>query len=225
MKNILLNLYREVARAYNLLDVAILENVLSEDICYSSQNVLPSLNGKFEVLKYLTEKFQTVRNSDNPVFAELGYMKSQEGWTVQLGDVEKGDPCLILSQGSKENKGAVILLGVPLCYRCCRPTGRRRKLPDVGRAHLRRGRRHRISRARLDVDGAGPPCERARVQFRHQADPPGGVPVRDLCRARNERRRQDRGRAARRRDPLRVRHGTIPHVHTVDHSCGQLCLD
>ena len=108
----MISLYREVGRAYNLLDVTILENILSEDICYSSQDVLTSLNGKPEVLNYLTEKFDTIKNSDSPVFAELGYMKTQEGWSVQLADVEKGDPCLILSQGSKENKGAVILLGV-----------------------------------------------------------------------------------------------------------------
>ncbi|MGJ8760859.1 MAG: hypothetical protein ACSHXA_09955 [Polaribacter sp.] len=44
-------------------------------------------------------KFKVVKDSNNIVFTEVGCL-----------DAEKENPCIILSQGSKENKGGLILI-------------------------------------------------------------------------------------------------------------------
>ena len=94
-----LEFYKEVSKAYNNLDYTLMENVFSDEVVYESQNVFSSLNGKNEVVDYLKGKFKAISSSKNLVFAELGYLPNNK-------------PCIILSQGSKENKGSVVLLEI-----------------------------------------------------------------------------------------------------------------
>lgn len=93
------NLVKTVAKSYNNLNHDVLNSVLDENIIYESQNVLKALEGKQNVLSYLEGKFKTIANSGNQVYAELGFL-----------DEAKQKPCIILSQGDKENKGVLILV-------------------------------------------------------------------------------------------------------------------
>ncbi|MFD1616083.1 hypothetical protein [Gelatiniphilus marinus] len=95
----MINLIKTLAKSYNNLNQDGLESVLDENIIYESQNVLNALEGKQNVLSYLEGKFKTIHNSGNQVYAELGFL-----------DKAKKKPCIILSQGDKENKGALILI-------------------------------------------------------------------------------------------------------------------
>lgn len=95
----MVELIKNVAKAYNSLNHDVLVPFLDEKIVYESQNVLKPLNGKNDVLEYLKHKFTTIRNKKNNVYAELGFL-----------DVAKQNPCIILSQGTKENKGGLILV-------------------------------------------------------------------------------------------------------------------
>lgn len=92
-------LITQLAKCYNNLDVSYINNLLHNDVVYESQNVLTAIEGKNDVLAYLEPKFKVIKDSNNIVFAEVGYL-----------DVEKENPCIILSQGSKENKGGLILI-------------------------------------------------------------------------------------------------------------------
>ena len=72
-----LELIRKVAKAYNNLDYKEIEGVASDDIIYESQNVFSALNGKNAVIDYLKGKFQTIKDSGNSVFAEIGIVGMQ----------------------------------------------------------------------------------------------------------------------------------------------------
>lgn len=95
----MVELIKSVAKTYNNLNQDVLVPILDEDIVYESQNVLKALKGKKAVLEYLKQKFATIRKMENQVYAELGFL-----------DEAKQKPCIILSQGTKENKGALILI-------------------------------------------------------------------------------------------------------------------
>ena len=102
----------KVAKAYNNLNFEEIEEVLSEDVIYESQNVLTPLYGKVELKTYLDEKFKLIKSSDRPVFAEMGFLGIQnKNSHNELSDYN-GRPCVILSQGDKENKGALILVEI-----------------------------------------------------------------------------------------------------------------
>jgi hypothetical protein len=88
-----------VAAAYNNLDVSQLVSLLHKDVVYESQNVMALIEGKENLINYLQKKFKVIKDSNNLVFAEIGYL-----------DKEQENSCIILSQGSKENKGALILI-------------------------------------------------------------------------------------------------------------------
>lgn len=89
----------ELAKTYNNLDIRYVENLLKANVIYESQNVLTPIEGKENLINYLQNKFKIIKDTDNLVFAEIGYL-----------DTEKSKPCIILSQGNKENKGALILI-------------------------------------------------------------------------------------------------------------------
>ena len=95
----MIKLIKEVGKAYNTLNHNVLDASLDDGIIYESQNVLKALKGKKAVMEYLEGKFATIRKLENHVYAELGFL-----------DEAKQKPCIILSQGSKENKGALILV-------------------------------------------------------------------------------------------------------------------
>jgi hypothetical protein len=107
----LLVLVTALGKAYNTLDVTPIENLFDEDIKYESQHVVTPLKGREAVLDYLRKKFITLRNTPgSELFAEIGFMGSQEGAYIEVAYVTEGQPCLILSQGEKEKKLAVVLV-------------------------------------------------------------------------------------------------------------------
>ena len=88
----------EIAKGYNNLNSSTFEVLASDDICYESQWVLNALNGKAEIFSYLKQKFETIKQSNTKLFAELAY----------FGE----DPCIILAQDTKENKVATLLIDI-----------------------------------------------------------------------------------------------------------------
>ena len=75
----------------------------------------------------------------------------------------------------------------------------RRRLRDGGARHLRRRRRHRLPRARLDLDGAGARGRVPRVRLRLQAGDVEPAPLRRLHDPRGELRGPERAGGAPRR--------------------------
>ena len=95
------------AKAWNNLDASLIEPYIAEDIIYWSQQVLTDMTGKKAVMKYLTDKMETIRKSpDNQIFAELGETKP---YPMSPDPIE---PCVILAQGHKNNVGALALLKI-----------------------------------------------------------------------------------------------------------------
>src|SRR5271169_6280074 len=107
----LLILVTALGKSYNTLDISYIANLLNDDIIYESQQVLAPLKGKEAVLDYLQKKFITLRNTPgSELIAELGFMGSQEHAYIKAAFASEGQPCLILSQGDKERKLAVVLV-------------------------------------------------------------------------------------------------------------------
>jgi hypothetical protein len=107
----LLILVTALGKAYNTLDITHIEQLLDDDIKYESQHVITPLRGKEAVLDYLRKKFVTLKNTPgSELFAEIGFMGSQEREYIQAAFATEGQPCLILSQGEKEKKLAVVLV-------------------------------------------------------------------------------------------------------------------
>ncbi len=93
-----LEIVTEIAKGYNNLNSSTFEVLASDDISYESQWVLNSIYGKAEIFNYLNQKFETIKNSETKLFAELAY----------FGE----DPCIILAQDTKENKVATVLIDI-----------------------------------------------------------------------------------------------------------------
>ena len=107
----LLILVRALGKAYNTLDVSHIEDLLDDKVIYESQQVLSPLKGKVAVLDYLRRKFVTLRHTPGAeLIAELGFMGSQERAYIKAAFAIEGQPCLILSQGEKDRKLAVVLV-------------------------------------------------------------------------------------------------------------------
>ncbi|HMK61142.1 MAG TPA: hypothetical protein VK452_08360 [Dissulfurispiraceae bacterium] len=107
----LLILATALGKTYNNLDVSYIETLLDDDIIYESQQVLAPLKGKEAVLDYLRKKFVTLRNTPGAqLIAELGFMGSQDRAYIKAAFAVEGQPCLILSQGEKDRKLAVVLV-------------------------------------------------------------------------------------------------------------------
>tara|TARA_R110002051_G_scaffold309063_2_gene381458 strand:- start:239 stop:613 length:375 start_codon:yes stop_codon:yes gene_type:complete len=94
-----MKLIKELAKTYNNLNINNIENLFSKDVVYESQNVLEPIQGSENLINYLNQKFETIKKSNNLVYAELAYL-----------DAQKEKACIILSQGDKENKGALVLI-------------------------------------------------------------------------------------------------------------------
>ena len=96
-----------LAKAWNNLDATLIEPYIAEDIIYWSQQVLIDMTGKKAVMDYLTDKMESIRKSpDRQVFAELGETKP---YPMAPNPAE---PCVILSQGHKDNVGALVLFRI-----------------------------------------------------------------------------------------------------------------
>lgn len=85
-----------LAHAYNTLNAAFMEKILSDDLLYTSQWVLDEVRGKQAFLNYLHAKFQTIIKAGSPIFAELA--------------IYQGQHCLVIAQGTKANPVATMLV-------------------------------------------------------------------------------------------------------------------
>jgi len=104
------NLIKKVAKAYNNLDYTEIEEVSSDQIVYENQDVFHPLKGKQQVSRFLERKFSSVKSSGDPLFAEIGIMKDKGDSMSEHPVTNEGMPCIIVSQGKKENKVALILI-------------------------------------------------------------------------------------------------------------------
>lgn len=84
----------EYAKCWNNLVVSYIEELLGDDLEYTSQWVFETMYGKDNYLQYLSGKFNTIRNSINIPQAELGYYK----YAYQ----EHNKPCLVITQGNTQ---------------------------------------------------------------------------------------------------------------------------
>jgi len=105
-----INLIKKVARAYNNLDYTEIEEVSSDQIVYENQNIFFALKGKKQVTGYLERKFNSLKNEGNLFYAEIGVVKDQNNTSFEDLMYPEGTPCIIVSQGKKENKVALILI-------------------------------------------------------------------------------------------------------------------
>lgn len=78
------------ARMINNLDPKKIETILADDFVYESQMVLTPLNSKSEFLDYIYPKFETIKRTNAPVFAEMG-------------NHSNSGPCVILAQDNPNN--------------------------------------------------------------------------------------------------------------------------
>ncbi|HMK43604.1 MAG TPA: hypothetical protein VK445_05655 [Dissulfurispiraceae bacterium] len=100
-----------VARMYNTLDVAHIADKLSDDIVYESQQVLTPLRGRAEVLEYLNKKFETISKTPNSLlFVELAFLGNLDDSFVPIAFAREGQPCLIMAQGTTDNRLALVLV-------------------------------------------------------------------------------------------------------------------
>ncbi len=106
-----LNTLRTIATAYNTLDATLFEDLLADNFIYESQSVIAPMTGKKTFMNYIKEKFHAVHQSGNNCYAEIGFigMQDQMDSKVKLM-LDENNPCLIISQGSKINKGALLFI-------------------------------------------------------------------------------------------------------------------
>lgn len=105
-----IHLIRKVAKAYNELDYTEIEEVASDQIIYENQSIFNPLRGKSEVTGYLKRMFDKMKSSGNLLFAEIGIVKKKNDSGFKYLEYKDGSPCIIVSQGRKENKVALILI-------------------------------------------------------------------------------------------------------------------
>ena len=93
------------ARAWNNLDVTLLEPYIAKDIIFWSQQALTDMTGKNAVLDHLNTEMETIRRSPQErIFAELGETKP---YPLAPDDPE---PCVVLARGDQNNVRALALL-------------------------------------------------------------------------------------------------------------------
>lgn len=85
-----------LAHAYNTQNTAFMEKILSDDLLYTSQWVLDEMRGKQAFLDYLTAKFHSIEKAESSIYAELATYRGQH--------------CLVIAQGSKDNPVATMLV-------------------------------------------------------------------------------------------------------------------
>ena len=73
-----------VCQAWNELDASLFETILCEDFEYISVWILETMKGKDRYIDYITGKYQSIRNSNNPVTAEVIYQDVIDKYVVVL---------------------------------------------------------------------------------------------------------------------------------------------
>jgi hypothetical protein len=106
-----LNLVYLYAKAWNTLSAAILLPHLSDDVLYTSQNVMDKLRGIDEVGEFIEKKIETIRSHPfAKPFAEIGFCGTQDKETIKVTSAYENRPCVVLAQGNKEYVGGLVLL-------------------------------------------------------------------------------------------------------------------
>ena len=94
-----------LARAWNNLDVSLIEPYMAEDVIFWSQQALTDMVGKNAVMAHLNTEMEVIRSSPKKrVFAELG-----ETQPYPLAP-DNTEPCVVLAHGDRDNVRAVALL-------------------------------------------------------------------------------------------------------------------
>ncbi|MBX3244331.1 MAG: hypothetical protein KF685_07725 [Acidobacteria bacterium] len=106
-------LVEKYCEAWNLLDADIIEPFIDDGVRYESQMVFEPLLGKEAALGHIRGKMKTIKKNvpEANVYAELAFVGSQRGMTVQLAMAE-GRPCALLAQPVRENIVGLVLLSV-----------------------------------------------------------------------------------------------------------------
>jgi hypothetical protein len=89
------------AKAWNNLDYSFLYPFLSKDIVLESQNLLEPIKSKTEVLNYFNHKMQTMSKAS-----------SEYKVSAQVGLVFNYRPCVVISQGDKNNLILTVLFTI-----------------------------------------------------------------------------------------------------------------
>jgi hypothetical protein len=98
------DLVKELAKAWNNLNVSFIENLLIDDFRYASQWVVEEMKGKDNYINFISTKFQKIRESiaenGDKIIAEIGYCT--QGFPNK--------PCIVLTQISGNEKSPATLL-------------------------------------------------------------------------------------------------------------------
>ena len=98
------DLIKELAKAWNNLNVSFIENLLIDDFSYASQWVLEEMKGKDNYINFISTKFQKISESidqkGDKIIAEIGYCT--QGFPNK--------PCIVLTQISGNEKRLVTSL-------------------------------------------------------------------------------------------------------------------
>ena len=89
------------ARMMHHLSADYLAPLLAEDFHYASQWVFEEIESKQQYLDYIRPKLEAIKESGNRVWAELAELQAYPG-----------GPCLVISQGDKDNISATVLAEV-----------------------------------------------------------------------------------------------------------------
>ncbi len=90
----------QLATAYNTLNESLFDEILTEDFSYESQYVFTPITGKKAFIKYISQKFQAIRDSNALVFAEVASIPMRN----------KLFNCLIMSQGRIEDRSGLLII-------------------------------------------------------------------------------------------------------------------
>jgi hypothetical protein len=98
------DLIKELAKAWNNLNVSFIENLLIDDFRYASQWVVEEMKGKDNYINFISTKFQKISESiaqnGDKIIAEVGYCT--QGFPNK--------PCIVLTQISGNEKSPATLL-------------------------------------------------------------------------------------------------------------------
>ena len=100
----------QLATAYNTYNAKLFESIIANDFEYESQQVFDVMRGKSIFIKYITGKFKTIKRTGATVYAEIGYSDWNNDVSKSITQLQKtGKACLIMAQGEKENKVAILM--------------------------------------------------------------------------------------------------------------------
>lgn len=89
----------KLAKVINSLDANLLEDLFDEDIVYEVQKPFFAIRGNRHIIGYLHLLFRKLKAKNRQYSADLGYYKSA-----------KDKPCIIITNGDKNNKTAIIMV-------------------------------------------------------------------------------------------------------------------